>query len=48
MFAVAWLQTEEMEPSRGGPLQDQVRDLLEEEAGITGTKHQASLGGGVC
>lgn len=43
-----WLRAGEMEPSRGGPLQDQVRDLLEEEAGAAGTKRQASLGGSVC
>lgn len=45
---MACLQTEEMELSRGGPLQDQVRDLPEEETGAAGTKRQASLGGGVC
>ena len=45
---VACLQTEETEQSRGGPLQDQIRDLLEEEVGATGTKRQASLGGGAC
>lgn len=42
---MACLQTEEMELSRGGPLQDWVRDLPEEETGAAGTQRQASLGG---